>query len=234
MQMTTHMTVGLNEYRLFRGVGKGALRRLEEKSETEIIPRDTIVVTEGDRLDSLYIVQAGVIELYASSPKNRKTIALLKPGDSFILAAVVHNAVALMSARSVGRAQILRVPAGLYRRVLHNDQRLLFNGLMEIAREFRRMVRHLRDQKLRSADQRLAGYLMRLGREQGSEQDMVLPVSKQLIASFLGIRSESLSRAFLDLQPIGVTVEGERVQIADPLALAQFAQIDQDIDNAAT
>lgn len=75
---------------------------------------------------------------------------------------------------------------------------------------------------------------MRLGREQGNEQEMELPASKQLIAPFLGIRSESLSRALFDLQPIGVTVEGERVRIADPLALTPFAQIDQDIDNSAT
>jgi CRP/FNR family transcriptional activator FtrB len=231
MPMSTDVATDDLDFRLFRGVGKDALLRLGDKSETETIPADTIIVTEGDSLGYLHIVQQGVIELYGQSPRNRTTIALLEPGDCFILTAVVNNAVALMSARSVGRAQVLRVPAGLYRKSLHGNQKLLLNALMEVGREFRGIIRQLRDQKLRSADQRLAGYLMHLSRKQGSENEVLLPVRKQLVASYLGIRSESLSRAFSDLQKIGVSVEGERVRISDPVTLAQFANIDEVIDN---
>ncbi len=219
------------DFRLFHDVDRDTLLRVRDKAVTKSVPSDTIVVAEGDRPGHLHFVREGLIELYACSPKSRTTIGLLKPGDCFVLAAVVHRGVALMSARSLGGAALLQVPAGLFRKVLQSDRKLLLNVSIELGNGYRGMVRHLRDQKLRSADQRLVAYLVRLGIEQGNDYEVVLPLRKHLIASYLGIRSESLSRAFAELQSIGVSVNGERVRIADPAVLAQFANINRDIDS---
>ena len=229
--MAIDMAVSGSDLRLFRGVGKETLLRFREKAIAETLPRSSIIIREGDRPAYLTIIRQGTIELYASGPDSRTTIALLGGGDCFILAAVLQNAPALMSARTVGMAELVHVPAGLIRRLLRSDKKFLFNVAMELASEFRGMVRHLRDQKLRSADQRLVAYLLRLSAEQASPHEVVLPLPKQLIASLLGIRSESLSRAFSDLQAHGVCVVGERVTIADPDSLARFAEIDAMIDH---
>lgn len=218
-------------FRLFHDADRETLLRVKDKAVLKTVPGDTIIVAEGDRPGHLHIVREGLIELYACSSKNRTTIALLKPGDCFILSAIVHRAVALMSARSLGSSELLQVPAGLFRKALQSDRKLLLNVSMELGSEFRGLVRHLRDQKLRSADQRLVAYLVRLGIEQGNDHEVVLPLRKHLIASYLGIRSESLSRAFSDLQSLGVSVNGEHVRIADPAALVRFANIDKNIDS---
>ncbi|MCB1504868.1 MAG: helix-turn-helix domain-containing protein [Hyphomicrobiaceae bacterium] len=232
--MPIDLASDVRDVRLFHGVERDTLLRLGAKSEREETFAEAMIVAEGDLLDHLHIIRQGRIELFACSPRSRTTIALLKPGDCFILAAVVHRAVALMSARTLGQSTLLHVHAGVFRSALQSDRRLLLNVSMELGSGFRGMVRNLRDQKLRSADQRLAAYLLRLSLEQDNEYEVVLPVRKQLIASYLGIRSESLSRAFHDLRAIGVSVKAERVRISDPAALAQSANVDQIIDNSTT
>ena len=94
------------------------------------------------------------------------------------------------------------------------------------------MVRYLRDHKLRTADQRLAAYLVRLLKAHGGAPEVTLPLRKHVIASFLGMKPESLSRAFAGLHALGVSVDGDRITITDPEALERFANIDTKLDGA--
>ncbi|KUO56412.1 MAG: hypothetical protein APF80_13795 [Alphaproteobacteria bacterium BRH_c36] len=215
---------------LFSGVCEGSLSHLYRSSPIEIVPDDTIIISEGVRLRHLHIVRRGVIELFAQAGESRTTISLLGPGESFILAAVVNNAVALMSARTLGGTELMHIPANLFRKLLKSDQQLLRNVACSLAGNFRGVVRHLRDQKLRSTNQRLAAYLVRLHQQQGARGVVRLPLRKNLIASLLGMQPSSLSRAFADLQVLGVTVEQDRVNLAKLEELETFACLHQRVD----
>lgn len=230
--MASDATHDIGNLSLIKGVSAETRHRLMGGSSFEIIPPDTILVSEGDRLDYLHIVLDGVVELSASTSESRAVISLLHAGDSFILSAVVNDAVALMSARSLGRIETVHIPARLFRKCLKRDAKLLHNVSVALGGGFRSMVRHLRDHKLRSADQRLAAYLVRLIRAHGGVCEITLPLRKHVIASFLGMKPESLSRAFSGLQSMGVSVDGERVTVKDPAMLERFANIDRMLDDS--
>lgn len=217
---------------LFANIAPSSLERLSQASATEIVLDDTVIVTEGEHLPYLHIVCSGVVEMFAKAGENRATIALLGPGESFILAAVVSSAVALMSARALGRVELIHVSARVFRKLLKTDPALSRNVTAALAASFRGMVRNLRDQKLRSTNQRLAAYLLRLSREQGSSQEVILPLRKHVIASLLGMQPASLSRAFAELQILGVTVEHDRVTLASPERLETFACLHRRVDEA--
>lgn len=230
--MASDTTHDLRDLTLLTGVNVDTRRRLLNSSNTEIFPPDTVIISEGDRLDYLHFILDGVVVLSAGTSENRAVISLLNAGDCFILSAVVKDAVALMSARSLGQVEIVHVPAGLFRRSLKRDAKLLHNVSVGLGGGFRNMVRHLRDHKLRSADQRLAAYLVRLMRAHGGACEITLPVRKHVIASFLGMKPESLSRAFAGLQGVGVVVDGDRVSIKNQAALERFANIDNRLDES--
>ncbi|MGD9669040.1 MAG: helix-turn-helix domain-containing protein [Hyphomicrobiaceae bacterium] len=230
--MASDATHDVRELNLLKGVNADTRHRLLNNSSFEIVPPDTIIVFEGDRPDHLYFVLDGVVELSASMSESRAVISLLYAGDCFILSAVVKDAVALMSARSLGKVEIASVPAPLFRKCMRRDAKLLHNVSVALGGGFRNMVRYLRDHKLRSADQRLAAYLVRLIGENGGACEITLPLRKHVIASFLGMKPESLSRAFAGLHALGVSVEGERVSVRDPIALERFANIDRALDDS--
>lgn len=216
--------------RLFSGVCKDLLAKIHSSSPTEIVLDDTVIVSEGQRLRHLHIVRKGVVELFAQAGESRTTISLLGPGDCFILAAVATNAVALMSARSIGQSEVMHVPANIFRKHLKSNPQLLRNTMLCASASFRGMVRHLRDQKLRSTNQRLAAYLVRLHRQQNSTGTVMLPLRKNMIASLLGMQPASLSRAFADLQVLGVAVKQDRVILSKPDELETFACLQRRVD----
>lgn len=215
---------------IFSNIAQRSHDSLMAASAREIVLDGTLIVSEGERQQYLRIVCSGVVELYGKAGESRGTISLLHPGDSFILAAVVSNAVALMSARALGRTEILHVPANLFRKLLESDHALSRNVTTALAGGFRGMVRNLRDQRLRSTNQRLASYLVRLHRQQGGKGFVTLALRKNLIASLLGMRPASLSRAFAELQALGVKVEQDRVMLIEPEQLESFACLHRRVD----
>jgi CRP-like cAMP-binding protein len=77
--------------------------------------------------------------------------------------------------------------------------------------------------RINTAPQRVALYLLQTWREQGAtDSAFKLPFQKSLLAGKLGLAPEALSRAFAMLQRAGVTIRGRMVHISDAEALENF------------
>jgi len=86
------------------------------------------------------------------------------------------------------------------------------------------MTRQVVDLKVRVAAQRLGTYLLSLVSEPAaSTAEFRLPVSKGLLAPWLGCRAENLSRAFTALRAFGVETHGSRVLLHDVSRLRAYA-----------
>jgi CRP/FNR family transcriptional activator FtrB len=102
--------------------------------------------------------------------------------------------------------------------------------IVSLSGQFRRLVRQIKNLKLRSSVQRVGCYILALSRHQGTPDRVVLPYEKNLIASKLGITRESFSRALSVLQGEGIAVHGETIAILDPVRLAAASRPDPLID----
>jgi CRP-like cAMP-binding protein len=76
--------------------------------------------------------------------------------------------------------------------------------------------------RLQTAPQRVANYLITSGPHGATSYSMRLPFQKSLLAGKLGLAPEALSRAFSTLRDAGVTVRGRVVQVNDISALRQI------------
>lgn len=77
--------------------------------------------------------------------------------------------------------------------------------------------------RLNTAPQRVAKYLLELWRAQGGPGNpFKLPFQKSLLAGKLGLAPEALSRAFAMLKKTGVSIRGRMVHITDAEALENF------------
>jgi CRP/FNR family transcriptional activator FtrB len=86
------------------------------------------------------------------------------------------------------------------------------------------MTRQVVDLKVRVAAQRLGTYLLSLMTDPTAQTaEFRLPVSKGLLAPWLGCRAENLSRAFTALRAFGVETHGSRVLLHDVSSLRSYA-----------
>lgn len=219
-----------HELRLFSEISCAELKRLNSATEIQEVPPHVDIVREGGPCHHLHIILEGAVELYATCGLKEATIDVLKPGDSFILAAVVRDAPYLMSARSLRSSQLLVIPGREFRASLRRDRGLALATSVELSRAFRAKVRQIRGQKLRSAQMRLASYLMAEVGDANEPFRVYLSYSKKTLASLMGLEPESLSRVFASLEPYGVEVMDNKIVVHDPCKLKELAIYNSIVD----
>ncbi len=195
----------------------------------------TVLFEQGELPNFQIVVLSGSVQLFGRSIQGREVLVeVVRAPDMIIPAAVVSGAPYLMQARVPESSRLLLIPAALFRDTLLQDPLLAHAVIGSLAQQFRRMVRQVKNLKLRSSVQRVGCYLLTLSKRQDTPGQAVLPYEKNLIASELGITRESFSRALASLEQAGIQVAGQTITIADAARLAAACQPDPLIDDSAS
>ena len=101
-----------------------------------------------------------------------------------------------------------------------DQPQLAFDMLAAASMRPRQLVDEIEQLKARSSPQRIADFFVHQAAELSGPARIALPYEKALIASRLGMKPESFSRALGKLADLGVVVERESVSIADVARLA--------------
>lgn len=198
------------------------------------VPAGTILFDQGETPTFQQFLLRGTVHLYGRSVDQREVlIEVVEAPDLIIPAAVLSNLPYLMQARVVEETTLLMIEAKAFRVAIHKQPGLALALAGCLSDQFRRLVKQVKNLKLRSAVQRVGCYLMALAAKQGTPGHVVLPYEKNLIASQLGITRESFSRALASLQKLGaIEVQGETIIIKDAQRLAEECLPDPLIDAA--
>lgn len=197
----------------------------------QTFPEGTTLLVDGEPVDFLYFVLDGAVELSAGWKSKDTTLAILRPISTFILAAVVMESDALMTATTLERSDVLMIPGQSLRKAMQEDAQFCFAVSEELAGCYRGLVRSIKNHKLRDSTERLANYLVTQTARQDNRNEIVLPHEKRVLASLLGMTPENLSRAFAKLGKQGVTVTGQTVKFEKMAALERLSRPVPTIDN---
>jgi CRP-like cAMP-binding protein len=94
--------------------------------------------------------------------------------------------------------------------------------LASTSRHLHRLVKQIEQLKARTGTQRVAEFLAGLCPIEDGACTIGLPYDKALIAGRLGMKPESLSRAFARLREVGVVIDHNTAAISDVSALRGF------------
>lgn len=224
----------IRELPLFQSMGQESFEGLTNAAYLQHFPPQVELINEGDPADFLYIVVEGAVELFAKSNGREASMAIVKPVGTFILAAVLKDAVYLMSARTTKKSRVLMIPAENIRTIFKQDDTFARAIVVELASCYRAIVKDHKGLKLRSGVERLANRLIRFRSDQNSDGSIELPYDKRTLASLMGMTPENLSRAFNTLKPYGVRVEGSRIHMDDMESLENLAKVNPLIDDRHT
>lgn len=209
---------------MFAGIDAPTLARMAQVARVVRVPRGTVLFSQGDDAKALYVLLEGQVGLSGKVEDlgDDTVVEILDAGEAFVAAAVLTGKPYLIGATALTPARVLELP----RQALLDDLRaspdLALAMLGSLARHFRLLVREVKDLKLKSASQRLALYLLGLTPRRRGTVIVRLPHNKGLIAARVGVRPETLSRAFAQLKGHGVVVDGQNVAIADLAVLVDY------------
>ena len=202
-------------------VGAGFLQRS---------PPGVVLIKEREPADFLHVVVEGLVEMFASSAGRETSLDIVRPVGVFILAAVLNDDVNLQSARTLQRSQVLMIPGERVREALGADAVFTRAVVSELARGYRRTIKGLKNQKLRTGAERLGNWLLQEAAARGTNGRIELAFEKRVLSSLLGMTPENLSRALATIKMHGVSVRGAEIAIENHRALLAFAQPDPLID----
>ncbi len=214
---------------LFSALPMSALRDITaEASLIRYRPGDSLF-HQGEEARVLHVILEGEVCMSSTFSAGEETVVdFLGRGDVFIAAAVLTGKPYLMSARALTSARVIQLPSERLRHDLRDKPDLAMAMLAVLSEHFRKLVCEVKDQKLRSASQRLAKYLLTLAEPRQGAARLRLPHSKSIIAARIGIRLETLSRVFAALSKCGVSIDGQVVGVADIGTLAALCDPDED------
>lgn len=219
---------------LFQSVSPERFALLTSAAFLQRFPPHMTLINEGEPPDFLHVVVEGWVELYSHHEGRRTTVSFVHPVSTFILAAVATDKPYLNSARTIAPSRILMIPLEAVHRALAEDASFARAVVTELAGRYRDVVKELKNQKLRTSVERLAAWILVNGTSENSRLDFTIPFEKGLLAAYLGVSRENLSRNFATLAAYGVVVDGRRVRCDDVRALEGLAKPSRLIDDRAS
>lgn len=212
---------------IFRHVPSENLEPLLQKASLRRLHRGASIYLQGEQAHSLFVVVEGWVKTYRMTPcGNEAVVGVFTNSDSFGEEAALSDQKFLAGAEAVAETKVVQIDARLLSNALTNDLVFCQSMLSGALEHNRCLVQHVEQLKSHTGGQRIAEFLLSLCGDRTGNCTVILPYDKVLIAAWLGMKPESLSRAFRRLKDYGVTIKKDHAIIESVERLSNYADED--------
>jgi len=160
-------------------------------------PRNSEIFGENEPADYIYRVISGSVRTYKILSDGRRQIGgFYLPGDIFGLEFAEEHT---FSAEAVSDAKVVVVKRSAISTLSSRDPAIGGELFALTGRELRRAQEHVL-LLVKSAQERVASFLLEMAERAGSGNTVELPMSRQDIADYLGLTIETVSRTLTGLE----------------------------------
>ena len=189
--------------------------------------RGETIFLQGERASAIYIVAEGWVKLYRIAPSGAEAVVgVFTKGASFGEAVAFRHDTYPVAAEAVTDCTLIRIEADAFLRQIRENPEVAISILSATFVHLHGLVAQVEALKAQTGAQRVAEFLLELAPCPQGPCEVTLPYDKVLIAGRLGMKPESLSRAFGRLKEHGVTIRQNVAEIADLATLRAFAEED--------
>lgn len=212
---------------LLAGVSDEVAQEVLSHARLRSFDRGATIFLQGERASAIYIVAGGWVKLYRIAPNGTEAVVgVFTRGRSIGEAVAFRNDVYPVAAEAVTDCEVIRIEADHFLRLIHDNPAIAVSILSATFAHLHGLVEQIEQLKAQTGAQRVAEFLLELAQCEAGACTVTLPYDKVLIAGRLGMKPESLSRAFARLRKFGVTVHQNHAKIADIAALRDYAEED--------
>ncbi len=208
----------------FSRVDGTSRKRLVRMALPREFRKGEVIFSEGDPAPGIFIVVEGLVRIYKLAATGKEHVLhLAGPGMTFAEVAVFGGSPCPATAEAVEDTACVLLPAEPLGGALQEDHWLCLQILSSMAMWVRSLVSLLEGIVLRDAVGRVAGYLLQVQSQQGT--NIALPGLKKHIASHLNLTSETLSRTLRQLRDDKLIAETQHgLVIEDVKGLQRIAE----------
>lgn len=202
----------------FEGLKQSDLQAISAHAVTRSFAKNAVVVTEGDRSDTLFIILSGRVKFYVSDEQG-KEIVLSEAGPGEYFGEIsLDQGPRSASVMTLEATRFSVIPHDDFREFLARSPEFAFSLIGKLIRRVRALTENVKSLALMDVYGRVARMLLELA----SERDGVLAIegkpTQQDLANRVGASREMISKILKDLEAGGyIRIESRRIVIAKNL-----------------
>lgn len=194
------------------------LRTISARAVTRVFPKNAVVITEGDRSNSLYIILSGRVKFYVSDEQGREIVlSEAGPGEYFGEISLDERPRSA-SVMTLEATRFSVVPREDYRDFLAQSPEFAFNLIGKLIQRVRALTENVKSLALMDVYGRVARMLLELATERDGVLAIETKPTQRDLANRVGASREMISKIMKDLETGGyIKVEPKRIVIAKNL-----------------
>lgn len=199
---------------LFAGLDPAELAPLAAMCVVRSYPGHAIVVNEGDRADTLYVILSGRVKVFSAGDDGREVLLGTQGPGEYFGEMILDDGVRSASVMTVEPCRLATLSRDVFRDVLarHPDTALAL--IRNLIRRTRSLTDRVRDMALLDVYGRVAKLLLSLAREVDGRLVVEEQLTQQEIGERIGASREMVSRILKDLKAGDyIRLEGRRIVI---------------------
>lgn len=215
----------LSQTGLFAGLSEPELAFLAQCAVPRKFSAGEIVFSEDDRCIGMYVVEAGQVRIFKTSPGGREQVLSIEgPGGSVAELPVFDGGNYPASVSAIVDSTLLFIAKQDFHALCMAHPEVALKVLRVVGARLRKLVGIIEELSFTTVRHRLAAFLVRLAQREGTRvaggTAITLPASNQELAAQIGTVRELVSRNLSRFQSEKlIELDGRRVVIANVKAL---------------
>jgi CRP/FNR family cyclic AMP-dependent transcriptional regulator len=199
---------------LFAGLSEPEIAALAEATVVRTFPKNTIVVTEGERSDSLYLILAGRVKVFVSDEHGREVMLNAEGPGEYFGELALDEGPRSASVATLEPSKMAIIPNQVLRGFLASHPEAALQLIRGLIGRVRQATESLKDLALLDVYGRVAKLLLELARESDGRLVIDQRLTQQEIADRVSASREMVSRIFKDLTTGGyISSQGGKIVI---------------------
>ncbi|MEJ2609215.1 MAG: Crp/Fnr family transcriptional regulator [Candidatus Thiodiazotropha sp.] len=185
---------------IFRGMDTSDLALIEQRMVRRSYPRNTIILSEGDNSDSLYVIVSGKVKVYLNDDNGKEAIInYQEAGEYFGELSLIDDWTRSASIMTMVKTTVAIMSKQAFHQVLQSNPNICIHLLKDMVQRVRTLTDEVKSLALSDVYGRLSKTLLSLAEEQDGELVIVGHVTQQELANRIGASREMVCRIFKDL-----------------------------------
>lgn len=203
---------------IFNHLEKEQMEEIMGVTKSTSFKKGEIIYREGDTSDSLYIVSSGKVRIYRLSESGKmQLVRILHPGDFTGELALFRESVHESYAEAMNETNVCMISRIDLQEFLVKYPTISLRILMEFSTRLEISEKQTTRFATEKVETRLALFLAECVESENNSMEIVLPMNKKDLASYLGTTPETISRKLAELEDNGYIKqkEGKKIEILD-------------------
>ncbi|NOY71819.1 MAG: Crp/Fnr family transcriptional regulator [Gammaproteobacteria bacterium] len=194
---------------LFSNLSEKDLAALTQRAATKSYPKNTILVSEGDETDSLFVIESGKVKVFLSDHEGKEIIINVHgQGEYFGEIALLDDSPRSASVMTLESCRVMLISKRDFEECLSQNPSIALCLLRDLTLRLRTLTDNVKSLALMDVYGRIARILLSMASEEGDKLVISQKLTQKEIANRVGASREMVSRIMKDLATGGyITVK---------------------------